>query len=820
MKPGTPYRRRTLAIALSAAYAFGPQSAFANPNDAQVVSGQAVIQSQGSQLSVTNSAGAIINWRGFSIGAGETTRFIQPSATSAVLNRVVGPDMSQLLGQLQSNGQVYLINPNGIVVGASAHIDTNSFVASTLDIADADFLAGKLRFLERSGAGGIRNDGLITAGPGGRIALIAPNIQNNGIIQAPDGNILLAAGRKLEITSLDMDGIRFEIQAPTDSVLNLGKLLAENGAVRAFAGTLRNSGEIEAKRMAVDAGGNIVLSGSNSVTLTRGSVTRADGATGGTVLVQSRDGTTRIDGQVSAAGTDGVGGDVRILGELVALDGGAQIVASGSRGGGQILVGGDYQGSNVDVQNAKRVNVAAGATLQADATAVGDGGHIIVWADENTRYHGDLSARGGAQGGDGGFAEVSGKQNLAFTGGANLTAASGKAGSLLLDPLDILVSLNSGILPSVVDEFTDFASNVVTVSPLTLAAVGGSVVLQAMRDIYVRDAIKMTAYGAGLTATAGGALFNAGSIINTAGITTNAGAVSLRGQAISGAGGITTAGGAIDLTTAGALNYTGAISSGGGTVVLASQNSSVNNVKVDSGSGNITVSARGISGGSYTTSGSVSMNATAGSISVNDVTANVLDLTATSNIYATVNATERVNAAASGSLIQLSSSGNAPLRVGTVTGKNNIFPEIDLYAYNGLEQASGGLLTTSYLSIYAGNGAQQSGSLAAPLLIASPSALVQPQINVYGLAAPAHLAFVGAPTLGGLILSGTVAGLAGTTISGAGNLSSVSFGRTGSVLDAMLVSSAGLSNGFALIVSDGSLHASTLTLSGSPLPGA
>ncbi len=813
MKTGNQHRRHALVIALSAAYAFGSPHALANPNSATVVSGQAALQTQGNQLTITNSASAIINWRGFSIGAGETTRFIQPSATSAVLNRVVGQDMSQLLGQLQSNGQVFLINPNGIVIGASARIDTNSFVASTLDIADADFLAGKLRFLDRSGAGGIRNEGLITAGPGGGIALIAPNIENSGIIHAPDGNILLAAGRKLEIASLDMEGIRFEIQAPTDSVLNLGKLLADNGAVRVFAGNLRNSGEIEASRMALDASGQIVLSGSNSVTLTSDSIVRANGASGGQVLVQSTQGTTRVDGSVSASGSVGSGGDIQILGERVALDAGARILASGSSAGGQILVGGDYQGANADVQNAKRVNVAAGATLDASATDKGDGGKIIVWADENTRYQGALSARGGTQGGNGGFAEVSGKQNLAFTGTADLSAPAGAHGSLLLDPLDILVSLNSGILVTVVDEFADFSDNVVTVSPLTLAAVGGNVVLQAERDIYVRDAINLTAAGAGLSATAGGVLFNAGSIINTAGITTNGGSVTLRGNAISGVGGITTHGGAVDLMTAGSLNYSSAIASAGGAVTLASQNSSVNNAQVNAGTGTISVTGRSISSGSYATTGTAGFTATNGSLYLDDVNAQVLNLSATGSVYASVVTSQRVNAASSGSYVQLFADGSDPLRLGTLTGQSGIY----LYSSNGMEQAAGGSLTSRYVYLSGNNAASMLGSLAAPIQIAAPSAGVEPELTLNGLAGSAHVAMIGSPTLALLSLDGSVAAVGGSTVTGAANLSSFSLAQAGSVLNVSAVSTGGLSNGLSINVNDGGINASSLNVAGAPV---
>src|SRR5688572_37998 len=112
-----------------------------------------------------------------------TTQFIQQSATSSVLNRVVGADISQIHGQLLSNGRVFLINPAGILIGAGAVIDTAGFVGSTLKMLDGDFLAGKLKFQGDGTAGSIVNQGWIKAGQGGNIVLVAPHIQNSGIIQ-------------------------------------------------------------------------------------------------------------------------------------------------------------------------------------------------------------------------------------------------------------------------------------------------------------------------------------------------------------------------------------------------------------------------------------------------------------------------------------------------------------------------------------------------------------------------------------------------------------------------------------------------------------
>lgn len=155
----------TLAIHLG----FGSSSSWAAgalPQGATVVNGQVGIsQTNPNSLQIQASAGSIVNWQQFSIGSGNQVRIALPSSSSSMLNRVVGVDSSQLLGSLQSNGRIFLINPNGIVVGSGARIDASSFIASTLDMADGDFLAGKLRFMATSGAGAIRNDGVITAGP-------------------------------------------------------------------------------------------------------------------------------------------------------------------------------------------------------------------------------------------------------------------------------------------------------------------------------------------------------------------------------------------------------------------------------------------------------------------------------------------------------------------------------------------------------------------------------------------------------------------------------------------------------------------------------
>ena len=136
-------RRHALAAAISTIYAVSPPGVQANPTGAQVVHGQATLQTQGSRLTVTNTPGAIINWQSFSIGAGNTVRFVQPDTNAIALNRVTSQQMSVLSGQLSANGQVWLLNANGIVVNRGAEISAQGVVLSTRALTDQQFLAGQ-----------------------------------------------------------------------------------------------------------------------------------------------------------------------------------------------------------------------------------------------------------------------------------------------------------------------------------------------------------------------------------------------------------------------------------------------------------------------------------------------------------------------------------------------------------------------------------------------------------------------------------------------------------------------------------------------------
>src|SRR4051794_40319873 len=175
MNTNANLRRRFLPSLIAACFG----SAIANPMGPQVINGQVGFSNQGNVLSVTNTPGSIINWQSFSINSGEITRFIQQNPNSAVLNRIVGQDPSQILGALQSNGRVFLINPSGILFGQGAQVDVNGLVASTLNIGNEDFINGKMHFKAGDKAANLKNQGTITTPNGGQVYLIAPNVENS-----------------------------------------------------------------------------------------------------------------------------------------------------------------------------------------------------------------------------------------------------------------------------------------------------------------------------------------------------------------------------------------------------------------------------------------------------------------------------------------------------------------------------------------------------------------------------------------------------------------------------------------------------------------
>src|SRR6185369_8568031 len=331
---GPAMRRRAAVMAVASCFAAYAQAPLANPTGAQVVAGSATISGSGKTLSIANSSGAIIQWQGFSIAQDEVTRFIQSGAGSSVLNRVVGNLPSNILGQLLSNGRVFLLNPNGVFIGNGAVVDVAGFTASTLQMSDADFLAGRFRFTDQIGAARIVNQGTIQTPAGGQVYLIAPNVENHGVITSPNGEVILAAGKTVELVNAATPNVRVELDAPANQAVNVGQVVAASGRIGIYGTVIRNSGTVSATSASVDAAsGKIVFRAKKDVTLDASSRVEATGASGGAITVQAEGGTLLADGAVEARGSSGNGGDIRLLGTQVGLINQATVDASGETGG-------------------------------------------------------------------------------------------------------------------------------------------------------------------------------------------------------------------------------------------------------------------------------------------------------------------------------------------------------------------------------------------------------------------------------------------------------------------------------------------------------
>lgn len=500
--PEGPFLRRARSpltgLLLLAALRVTPT--LANPAGPDLQAGTAVFTQPNAQtLEIQNSAGAVIHWQSFSIGAGETTRFVQPDASSAVLNRVTGGDPSAILGRLQSNGRVFVINPNGILFGADAVVDVAGLVASSLSISNADFLAGRLAFAGSGSEGAVVNQGWLKAGPGGEVVLVAPRVENSGLIEAPDGRLLLAAGARVVLHSVDDDALSFELEAQSGEVLNLGQLIAERGAAGLFARTVRHSGEIAVGGLSVDAAGRVRIVAADDLEVAPGARITANGSVGGTVELAATSGTATIAGAIEATGSGGQGGRVTLTGDSVAIESTAALDASGSTGGGEVLVGGDWQGANPALANARQSRVAPTASLKANATRAGNGGKVVVWSDDTTAFRGQAEARGGPEGGNGGAIEVSGKRNLSLGGTVDASAPRGNAGKALFDPTNFLIlgpdaaTISLGIQNGTNQEIT--ADNDITLTaPINANPTGpaGALTLRAGRSILLNENITVS----------------------------------------------------------------------------------------------------------------------------------------------------------------------------------------------------------------------------------------------------------------------------------------------------------------------------------------
>ncbi|MGK7524793.1 filamentous hemagglutinin N-terminal domain-containing protein, partial [Salmonella enterica] len=405
-----------------------PGMALANPSlptGGQIVAGQGSISTSGNQMTVNqNTQGMVTNWNSFDIGKNHTVQFVQPGSSAVALNRVTGGHESQILGTLKANGQVMLINPAGVMFGKGAKVNTAGLVASTKNISNEDFMAGRYTFSGGSQPGAeIVNQGSLTTTKGGYIVLAADRVRNQGEIRTPGGRVVLAAADRV---TLQLDNTGLTAVSVNGSVVNAlaenrGLISATNGQVYLTARgkdmllntVVNNSGTVEAKGLS-ERGGEIVLDGGDS-------------------------GVVSQSGMLLADSDSGRGGKITLEGQNIHLAGGSLISATGETGGGEVYVGGGWQGKDSSIRHASKVVMDKTAVIDVSAKARGQGGTAVLWSDDYTNFRGTILARGGLQGGDGGRVETSSHHNLQAFGDVDASAVKGNAGEWLLDPFDITV---------------------------------------------------------------------------------------------------------------------------------------------------------------------------------------------------------------------------------------------------------------------------------------------------------------------------------------------------------------------------------------------
>ncbi|MFG6485545.1 YDG domain-containing protein [Roseateles sp. BYS78W] len=437
----------------------------ATPQGGQLVAGQASWQQRGANLVVNqSSARAAIDWRSFDIGSNASVVFRQPDASSVALNRVLGGAPSQIFGRLSANGQVFLTNASGIYFAPTAQVDVGALVATTHQLGLDDFMAGRLVFGRAGSTAGVDNEGQITAAPGGYVALLAPEVRNGGVVRAQAGTVALAAGEAIEL--------QFD-----------GGSLAKLRVTPADVATL-----IENRQAVLAPGGQILMSA------------RAAQALQGSVI--------RNSGELSASSLVARGGRIVLEADHVDIAAGASITATGATGGGQINLGGSNQGQG-ELWNVSTTSVARGASIDASATRLGDGGTVVVWSNDHTSFDGSIAARGGLLGGSGGQVETSGKQVLTVrTGLVDVSARKGRGGTWLLDPNDLTIGAVTDTNVSGSFGTTDDDAFLSTTSLAAALTNGSNVVVQTNNagtnlghgDITVNGAIT-TSLAAAQTAT-------------------------------------------------------------------------------------------------------------------------------------------------------------------------------------------------------------------------------------------------------------------------------------------------------------------------------
>ncbi len=466
--PGMPAIAGPLVTApgpsVSGAGGAAPPAPTTLPTGGTVVAGSATLTSSSTPASAVltidqTSQRAVIDWNTFNLGSASQVNFVQPNGGAATLNEVLSANPSQIFGKITGNGQVFLINPDGVLFGKSASVDVGSLTASTNSMNTADFMAGNLTLTRNGATGSVVNEGSLHAGIGGYIALLAPEVRNSGVVVAQLGTVAMAAG---DAITLNFDGAHLAGITTTPSTIaalvqNKSAVIAPGGLIilsapamdRVQGGVVNNAGTLEATGMS-SVGGRIVLEG-GTVRQTADGQIDASGASGGSVQISATQDIS-LQGSVSAAAnasnaanatvgrsaSAGRAGSITLIaGRNVTLDD-ASLDATGSTAGGSISVkgGGEAPASDSGAV-APTVALQGGTRVDASSTR-GQGGEVTLTADQVGLFDTTTIDASGATGGGtvligGGFhganTSVSDAQQTVIANTASIDASAAQTGS-------------------------------------------------------------------------------------------------------------------------------------------------------------------------------------------------------------------------------------------------------------------------------------------------------------------------------------------------------------------------------------------------------
>lgn len=468
---------------------------YAAPNGANVVHGNVNISQSGSNTIINqNTDKAIINWNSFDVNKGESVLFNQNSSSSIILNRVTNGLPTNIFGNISANGNVFILNQAGVLVGNGASINTNSFLAGAANINDNDFIAGKYNFY--GAQGNVINNGSIKVQDGGYAVLMGKNVENNGLISAKLGKIYLSSGEtfRMDMSGNDLIGVEVEKGITDAYISNTGYIQAEGGTIIM---TAKNASDVI--RQAVNNTGVIDAS---SISYK-----------GGKVILGAENGQVINDGEINVSSKSDEGGSIELKAEHIINNG--LVYANGLNGG------------LINMLSSDLLKVGSSSIIQANSFGFGNGGNIKLISQKRAESHKGALIEAGSIYGSGGFIELSGYDSVYAFGNFNTKSLYGVYGQFLLDPSNMFIGNYSNLADNENNQVSSDGNTYIDITWLNNMLNTSNVSLQTLQgnglgDITLNAGVTLTGTN-GLTLDAANNISLLGNIDGLSALTLNAG---------------------------------------------------------------------------------------------------------------------------------------------------------------------------------------------------------------------------------------------------------------------------------------------------------